>query len=76
MNVLCRIGMHRWAFTTKRVEARGGRGPVEAVYARCRRVDCRRFSEMQLVHWEGEPSVVRAASVTRQAFRATSTDSH
>ena len=51
MNVLCRIGMHRWMFKTVSVEADGGR--AEAVYASCRRGSCRTFSEARLVHWEG-----------------------
>jgi hypothetical protein len=66
-NVLCRIGMHRWSFMTKPVQSPGGGVRVEAVYARCRRADCPTFSQLRLVHWEGEATAAPAA-VSRSIF--------
>ena len=58
MAVLCRIGMHRWKFTTKLLVAPGSRR-AEAVYARCSREGCTSFGEARLVHWDGRPYLVR-----------------
>ena len=52
MVFLCRIGLHRWSFSTQRLDGPGRRIHTEIVRARCRRDGCARYGSWSLVHRE------------------------
>jgi hypothetical protein len=52
MSFLCRIGLHRWSFSTQLLDEPEHRGQTEITRARCRRHGCTRYGAWSLVHRE------------------------
>ena len=52
MRFFCRIGLHRWSFSSQRLNEPGHGTHTEVVRARCRRDGCTRYGEWSLVHKE------------------------
>lgn len=54
MSFLCRVGFHRWSFSTRLLDEPGGRIYTEVIRARCRRRGCIRYGDWSLVHQEAQ----------------------
>ena len=52
MSFFCRIGLHRWSFSTQLLDKPGSRIHTEIISARCRRDGCTRYGVWSLVHQE------------------------
>ena len=52
MSFFCRIGLHRWSFSTQLLDEPGHRTHTEIVRARCARDGCCRYATWSLVHRE------------------------
>jgi len=52
MSFFCRIGLHRWSFSTQFFDEPGQRTHTEIIRARCRRHGCARYGVWSLVHQE------------------------
>ena len=52
MSLFCRIGLHRWSFSTQFRNEPGRRVNTELISARCRREGCTRYGAWNLVHRE------------------------
>ena len=52
MSFFCRIGLHRWSFSTQLLDEPGNRIHTEIISARCRRDGCTRYGAWSLVHRE------------------------
>ena len=52
LSALCRIGIHRWSFSTQLLDEPGHGTHTEIVTARCRRERCCRFGTWSVVHRE------------------------
>lgn len=52
MSTLCRIGIHRWSFSTQVREEPGEGGETEIIRVRCDRDDCARYGTWSVVHRE------------------------
>jgi len=52
MSLFCRMGLHRWSFSSELVNEPGHRTHTEIIHARCRRHGCARYGAWSLVHRE------------------------
>jgi len=52
MSLFCRIGLHRWSFSTQLLDEPGHRTHTEIIRARCKRHGCARYGAWSLVHQE------------------------
>jgi hypothetical protein len=54
MSFLCRIGLHRWSYSTQLLDEPGDRTHTEIILARCTRHGCARYGAWSLVHREAQ----------------------
>lgn len=52
MRFLCRIGMHRWSYSTQLLDEPDQETQTEIILARCTRDGCARYGSWSLVHRE------------------------
>ena len=52
MRLLCRIGLHRWTFSTDCVDDPWRKTHTEVIRARCSREGCVRYGAWSIVHRE------------------------
>ena len=52
MSLFCRIGLHRWSFSTQLLDEPEQRTHTEIIRARCRRQGCARYGAWSIVHRE------------------------
>ena len=67
MSLFCRIGFHRWSFSTELLDEPRHHRRTEVIRARCRRDGCTRYNDWSLVHREAHAVVEATPGASARA---------